>query len=86
MIWVNWKQEYFPKYQVDTTMSVYGALHALDSLARNGDPAIPITEVMYEAGVAALVSYDPRVELEEEVVARIYRAMVALALQPKSRI
>lgn len=54
-------------------------IDTLDSLAGNGDRSIKITVEMYEAGVAALATFDATVELEEEAVARIYRAMVRLA-------
>ena len=55
----------------------------LSAFVQNGDPSTKITIEMNEVGVAALVSYDPRVGLEEWVVARIYRAMASLAPRPK---
>ena len=46
--------------------------------AANADVTeIEVTPEMIEAGVEALVGYDPRFDLEEDAVKKIFLAMVA---------
>jgi hypothetical protein len=45
---------------------------------------IEITPEMIEAGVVALVSYNPDFELEEDAAARIFKAMITVSRMGKT--